>query len=88
MDKSLCEVQEYKKVSSFDAVFSEGSVDGKIRLGYINQDNHADGTPSTYATSLGGQLKYETAKFHHMSAAATFFVSQKISSLSGDKQKG
>jgi len=88
MDKSLCEVQEYKEVLSIDAAFSEGSVDGKIRLGYINQDNHADGVPSTYATSLGGQFAYETAKFYHISAAATAFVSQKVSRLSGDKSKG
>jgi len=88
MDKSLCEVQEYKEVSSIDAAFSEGWVDGKIRLGYIKQDNHADGVPSTYATSLGGQFKYETAKLYHISVAATVFISQKISSLSGDKNKG
>jgi hypothetical protein len=86
--KLLSEMQGYNKVPSIDAAFSEGSVEGDIRLGYINQDNHADGAPRTYATSLGGQFKYETAKFHHISAAAAFFVSEKIGSLSGDKSKG
>jgi hypothetical protein len=86
--KSLCEVQEYKEVTSIDEAFSKGKTEGDIRLLYINQDNHADGAPTTYGTSIGGQLKYETAKWNHISVAASAFVSQKISGLSGDYSKG
>lgn len=82
--KSLCEVQDYKTVSSIDEAFAQGKVEGQIRLVYINQDNHADAAPTTYGTSIGGQLKYETAKFNHVSVAASAFVSQKINGLSGD----
>ncbi len=86
--KNLCEIQEYKKASSIDEAFAEGKVEGNIRLAYINQDNHAIGAADTYGTAIGGQLKYETARFKNLSLAATAFVSQKISDLSGDKDKG
>lgn len=86
--KSLCEIQEYKEVSSIDEAFAEGRTEGDIRLLYINQDNHAEGAPTTYGTSIGGQLKYETAKWNHISVAASAFVSQKIGGLSGDHSKG
>jgi len=87
-DKSLCEICEYKDVSSINEAFTEGRVDGQIRLAYINQDNHETSVPGTYATSIGGQLKYETAKLYHVSLAVSAFVSQRISGLSGDKDKG
>lgn len=85
--KSLCEIEEYNEVSSLDEAFAQGKTEGNIRLLYINQDNHAEGTPTTYAGSIGGQLKYETAKWNHLSVAASAFVSQKISGLSGDHSK-
>ncbi len=84
MQMSLCEIQEYTEVSSIDEAFAQGKTEGNIRLLYINQDNHADGAPTTYGTSIGGQLKYETAKWNHVSLAASAFVSQKVDSLSGD----
>lgn len=86
-EKSLCEVQDYNTVSSIDEAFADGKVEGQIRLLYINQDNHAVGTPTTYGTSIGGQLKYETAKFNNISVAVSAFVSQKINGLSGDHSK-
>ncbi len=86
-NKSLCELHEYIEVTSVDEAFAQGKVEGQIRLLYINQDNHADGVPTTYGTSVGGQLKYETAKWNHISLAAAAFVSQKVSGLSGDHSK-
>ncbi len=88
-DNSLSEVQAYKSASSFDEAFTQGKVEGDIRLAYINQNNHTTdpATKDDYATSIGGQLKYETAKFNNISAAASVFVSQKVSKLSGDRNK-
>jgi len=87
-EKNLCEIEAYKEVDSIDEAFAEGKAEGNIRLAYIDQDNHAAGAADTYGTSIGGQLKYETAKFNSVSLAAAAFVSQKISPLSGDKDKG
>lgn len=97
-DKCLCEVQDYSDASSFTQAFTEGKLSGQLRLAYINQDNHrgdpaaTDGSFSadktTYATSIGGQLKYETARFYNVSVAAAFFVSHKINGLNGDDDKG
>jgi len=98
MEKSLCELQNYSQASSFTKAFSEGALSGQLRLAYINQDNHR-GDPTavngsfsadktTSATSVGGQFKYETAKFYHVSLAASFFVSHKVNSLNGNDDKG
>ncbi len=86
--KALCEVQEYQEASSVQKAFDEGNVEGNIRLAYIDQHNHATNVADTYATSIGGQLKYETAKFYHLSLAAAAFVSQKVGVLSGNENKG
>lgn len=83
-DKSLCDLREYTEASSFDEAFSKGKLTAQIRLAYIDQNNHEEGVSDTYATSIGGQLKYETAKFYHISLAASAFVSQKVSVLTGD----
>lgn len=86
-DKSLCEVHAYKEATSIKDAFVQGQVEGQIRLGYVDQQNDADGVPNTYATSLGGQLKFETAKFYNISIAASAFVSEKINDLSGNGDK-
>ncbi len=84
-DTCLCEEHHSLNVSSFDKAFEQGNVSGNIRVAYINQDN-AIGADS-YATSIGGELKYETAKFYHTSFALSTFISQKVSPLSGDFDK-
>ncbi len=86
-EKNLFEVQEYKDVVSVDEAFVQGKVTGNIRFAYIDQDNHATGVSDTYGTSIGGQLKYETAKLHHVSLATSAFISQKVDALSGDASK-
>lgn len=89
-DRSLCELHNHHEVSSIDKAFAKGELDGQIRFAYISQKNYADddiSDPSTldnYASSIGGQLKYETAKFNHVSLAASAYISQKIKILSAD----
>ena len=80
----LCDEKGCGSVDSVGEAFKEGKVEGHIRVAYINQNNDATTTPNTYATSLGGELKYETADFYHISAAVSMFVSQKVSPASGD----
>ena len=80
----LCDEKGYTNATSIDEALKNGEVEGHLRVAYINQNNDATTTSNTYATSIGGELKYETADFHHISVAVSMFVSQKISPLSGD----
>ncbi len=68
--------------------FANGKINGQIRAGYINFDQKLSGEPTTFATALGGQLKYETAQYHGFYLGAAFYTSHTISSLSGDKSDG
>ena len=58
-----------------------GTVSGLLRLGIINQNNEAG--PDTYATSLGGILKYETPVWNDLKIGAAGYVSQKLPFASG-----
>ena len=75
-------------VQSLDDAFAKGSIDGHIRMAHIYQREDTPNTPDSYATAIGGELKYETAKFYNISAALSTFISQKISPLSGTFDKG
>ncbi len=49
-----------------------------------NNDNGAD----TYATAVGGQLKYELAKYKGFNAAVAFTMTHDLDFASGDKNEG
>ena len=84
-DTCLHEESPLIEVNSFAKAFQNGDASGDIRLAYINQNNV--GGANSDATALGGELKYETAKFYHTSLALSTFISQKISPLSGNIDK-
>lgn len=84
---ALAMVPLYAEATSIEDALKNGKLEGNARLAYINQHNHASNTANSYATALGGELKYETDKFNNISLAASVFVSQKISPLSGDSGK-
>ncbi|WP_457748931.1 OprD family outer membrane porin [Sulfurimonas sp.] len=86
-DVCLCDEQGCGSVSSINDAFKNGELEGHLRVAYIRQNNDATTTPNTYASALGGELKYETANYYHTSVAVSMFVSQKISPLSGDFNK-
>jgi hypothetical protein len=67
--------------SSIDEAFTQGSMSGNIRLGYIQQENKS--TSNTYATALGGILKYETAPWNDFKLGAAGYVSMKFPFASG-----
>jgi len=80
-EKSLCEEHSSLNVNSLQEAFSNAKVNGHIRLAYINQENAASN--DTYATALGGELKFETARYYHTSIAISTYISQKVNGLSG-----
>jgi hypothetical protein len=73
-------------VDSLKHMFQDGKVSGNIRSMYsgYNNDNDVD----TYATALGGQLKYELAKYKGFNGAVAFTTSHDIDFASGDTNEG
>jgi len=66
-------------------MFTDGKVTGQIRSVYtsFNEKNGQD----TYATAIGGSLKYELAEFRGFSGAVAFVTTNDINALSGDGKK-
>ena len=73
---------------SFDEAFKNGKAGGNIRLAHIHQSNDATGADTTYATAIGGILKYETLNYQGLQLAAAAYISQNIHALSGDHDEG
>lgn len=63
-----------------------GTVEGLVRLGVINQNNEA--SIDTYATALGGILKYETPVWNNLKLGAAGYVSQKLNVGTGSRDTG
>jgi len=81
---------EQKEVSIVDSVrhmFEDGKVSGQIRVEYASYNQKQSSEPDTYATALGGILKYELAEFNGFSAAAAAYTAHDITPLSGDGVK-
>lgn len=74
--------------NSLADAFKNGKVNGQIRAGYLHADPEIAGEPTSYATALGGQLKFETAKWYGFDIGAAFYTSHAINPWSGSKSDG
>ena len=63
-----------------------GTVSGLIRLGYVDQDNAA--STDTYATAVGGILKYETPVWNDLKLGIAGYASQKVHFATGSWDEG
>ena len=79
------ETKEMSVVDELRHMFTDGKVSGQIRSMYMEYDekNGID----TYATALGGTLKYELAEFKGFSGGVAFITSNDINNLTGEGQK-
>jgi hypothetical protein len=68
--------------SGINETFVAGKASGEIRVAYVNQDNAVD--TDTYGSSLGGQLKYETAAWNDIKLGVAAYVSQKLHFATGN----
>ncbi|MDD5211496.1 MAG: OprD family outer membrane porin [Sulfuricurvum sp.] len=64
----------------------KGTVSGLVRLGVVNQNNEAN--TDTYATALGGILKYETPMWNDLKLGVAGYGSQKIGFATGSYDAG
>ena len=73
------------QASSSINMFQDGKVSGNIRSIYSNFSN--DNDINSYATAVGGQLKYELAKYKGFNAGVAFRTTDNIDFVTGDKKK-
>ncbi len=74
------------EASSLTDMVEGAKVSGNIRSLHSNYSN--DNDTNTNATALGGQLKYELAKYNGFNGAVGFTTSHDIPFASGDRDKG
>ncbi|MCK9491948.1 MAG: hypothetical protein M0Q24_07650 [Sulfurimonas sp.] len=81
------DVKTSKEAKNLTQMFSDGEVSGQIRLGYATNKVEITGDKDTYATAVGGQLKYKTASLMGISLGAAMQTSHSINRLSGNNTK-
>lgn len=78
--------KEIDIVDGFKHMFKDGKASGHIRSMY--SDYNYDNATSTYATALGGWLKYELAEYKGFNAGVAFTTSYDLDFASGDSADG
>jgi hypothetical protein len=79
--------KEVDIIDSFQGMFSDGKVSGQIRTVYASYNNKETNAADTYATAIGGILKYELAQLNGFNAGVAFYTSQDINFATGDAEK-
>ena len=74
--------KEVSAVEQMRHVFKDGTLSGQVRVLYSGYDNN--GVGDQHATAIGGQLKYELAKYKGFNAAIEVTTSHDIGFMTGD----
>ena len=77
------EKKDVSVVDNFRKMFSDGKVSGQVRTIYAGYDQKETGVKDTYATAIGGILKYELAEYNGFNAGVAFYTSHDIPTLTG-----
>ena len=81
---------EQKEISVVDNIrhmFEDGKVSGQIRMEYAGYKQKQTNVDDSYATALGGILKYELAELNGFNAAAAVYTSHDIGFFTGEGTK-
>lgn len=70
-------------VKNFKQMFANGKVTGQVRSIYAGYNQKKQGEVDTYATALGGMLKYELANFNGFHAGVAIRGSQDLGFATG-----
>jgi hypothetical protein len=73
--------------SDITQMFEEGRVSGELRSVYAGYNQEKAGENDTYATAVGGHIKYELAELNGFSGAMAFAVSHDVGLATGDGAK-
>jgi len=74
-------------VDGLKNMFVDGKISGQIRTMYAGYNQKQSANPSTYATALGGILKYELAEYKGFSAGVALYASKDINFITGSGVK-
>ena len=74
-------------VDSIKHMFVDGKISGQLRSIYAGYNQKQSGSVDTYATAVGGILKYELAEYKGFNAGVALYASRDIGYLTGDASK-
>lgn len=77
------EEKEVSIVDRFKYMFTDGKVNGQLKSMYADYD-YENGDVGTYATAIGGTIKYELAEYNGFNAGAAFSISHDINAITGN----
>lgn len=80
--------KEISEVNTLQQMFTDGKISGQIKSMYAGYNYAISQIKDTYATAIGGQLKYELAEINGFNAAAAFYTAQDTNFATGDRNKG
>ncbi|MDH5601457.1 MAG: OprD family outer membrane porin [Gammaproteobacteria bacterium] len=73
--------------AGLDDAFKKGTTSGQLRLGYISVSPDATGSETTTGGAMGGEIKFETAKWNRFQLALAPYFVEKVDALTGDDTK-
>lgn len=75
-------------VDNFKKMCTNAKVSAQFKTMYADYNYKQEGTPKSYATALGADMKYELAEFQGFNAAIAFSTSQDVRVATGDSDTG
>ncbi|WP_321777571.1 hypothetical protein [Sulfurimonas sp.] len=82
------EEKEILKTNNFKDMFTKGSVSGQLRSVYAGYQQKKNSNNDTYATAVGGELKFELASYNGFGGGVAFITSNDVSGLTGNRTEG
>lgn len=82
-DVTRMQEKEVSIVENFKHMFEDAKVSGQLRVMYAGYNQKSADIADTYATAVGGILKYELASLNGFNAAVSAYTSNDISFASG-----
>ena len=80
----LFSVSNFVTAGSFDDAFKNAKTTGQLRLGYISVAPDVAGNPTTTGAGVGGEIKFETAKWNNIQFAIAPYFIEKLDALTAD----
>ena len=81
------QIKEVSAANSVKHMFEDAKVSGELKTMYVGYNQKEVGVDNSYATAIGGILKYELAELNGFNAAVAVYTSHDVSSLTGDGTK-